>query len=166
MLLQPETPSGLNHLVLNVRDLDRAHCFWTEYLGFRHVGTWQPPGTSDAPPARMRFYSGEYNGKLRHHDIALFEQPSMPADLSGHPQVFNHVAITYPTREAWQRQISFLIAKGIVPSRQVERGATCSADLTDPDGNEIELVYELPRAVWEDDINAALNRAVSRPVGS
>jgi catechol-2,3-dioxygenase len=36
--------------------------------------------------------------------------------------------------------------------------------LTDPDGNEIELVHELPRAPWETDIDAALNQAVARPI--
>jgi len=161
MSLQAETPSGLNHLVLNVRDLDRAHAFWTEYLGFRHVGTFE-----GANGARMRFYSGEQDGKLRHHDIALFENPSMPQDLRGSPQVFNHVAITYPSRISWQRQIRFLQQKGVVITNQVARGATHSVDLFDPDGNEIELVYEHPRAEWEGDINAAINRAVPEPVGS
>jgi catechol 2,3-dioxygenase len=160
MSLQPETPSGLNHLVLNVRDLDRAHRFWTEYLGFRHVGTFENAN------GRARFYSGEKDGKLRHHDIALFENPSMPEELGAHPQVFNHVAITYPSRISWQRQIRFLQEKDVTVTNQVARGATHSVDLVDPDGNEIELVYEHPRAEWEGDINAAINRAVPEPVGS
>jgi len=46
----------------------------------------------------------------------------------------------------------------------VERGATNSIHLEDPDGNEIELVFELPRERWENDIQAALNLAVERPV--
>jgi catechol 2,3-dioxygenase len=164
MSLQSETPSGLNHLVLNVRDIDRAHRFWTECLGFRHVASWSPPNANGKD--RMRFYSGEQDGKLRHHDIALLEETSMPADLSAHPQILNHIAITYPSREAWQRQVQFLIAKGLMPFQQVERGATFSAHLHDPDGNEIELVYERPRAEWEGDINAAINHAVRQPVGS
>ncbi len=166
MSLQPETPIGLNHLVLNVRDIDRAHRFWTECLGFHHVGSLSPVDASGAPRARMRFYSGEQDGKLRHHDIALIEQTSMPADMTQHPQVLNHVAVTYPTADAWRRQIRFLMSKGLAPYRQVERGATCSAHLLDPDGNEIELVHELPRAHWEDDIEAALNQAKNQPVGT
>lgn len=150
MSLLPETPSGLNHVVLQVRDLDRAHHFWSELLGFRHVGTFHPREPNGGEQPRMRFYSGERDGKLRHHDIGLIEDPSMPADLTRHPQILHHVAITYPTREAWQRQIQFLVSKGMSPFRQVERGATYSAHLHDPDGNEIELVYELPRAGWED----------------
>ena len=164
--LQAETPCGLNHIVLNVRDLDRAHAFWTACLGFRHVGTWQRPGPEGAPLARMRFYSGEKQGKLRHHDVALLEQPSLPSELPRHLQVLNHVAVTYATREAWQRQIRFLISKGMTPDRQLERGAIYSAHLHDPDGNEIELVCEWQREIWENDTDAAINHAVALPVGS
>ena len=28
------TPVGLNHLVLNVRNLEESHKFWTEIIGF------------------------------------------------------------------------------------------------------------------------------------
>ncbi len=160
MLLQPETPSGLNHLVLNVRDMERAHHFWCECLGFRHVATWRQS------QAHMRFYSGVQDGQLRHHDIGLLERPSQPADLSAHPQRLNHLAITYPTREAWLRQIQFLVDQGLAPFRQVERGATFSAHLYDPDGHEVELVYERPRSDWETDIQGAINRATDQPVGS
>jgi len=46
----------------------------------------------------------------------------------------------------------------------VDRGVTHSIHLSDPNGNEIELVHELPRELWEGDIDAALNRAVERPI--
>jgi catechol 2,3-dioxygenase len=165
--LQPnaeaQTPSGLNHLVLNVRDIDVAHWFWTELLGFRQVGTLRRPGPDGEPRARMRFYSGEQDGKLRHHDIALVEQAALPADRAA--QGLNHVAIAYPTEDAWQKQISFLAARGVALRGRVDRGVTHSIHVSDPDGNEIELVYELPRALWEGDIDAALNRAVERPIG-
>jgi len=32
------TPSGINHLVINVRDIEESHRFWTEVLGFKQVG--------------------------------------------------------------------------------------------------------------------------------
>src|SRR5579862_6027452 len=102
---EAETPCGLNHVVLNVRDIEAAHRFWTECLGFRHVGTSRRPGPGVAPNRAMRFYSGELDGKLRHHDIALVERVRLPDDG---PQALNHVAIAYPTHEAWERQIAFL----------------------------------------------------------
>lgn len=158
---EAQTPCGLNHLVLNVRDIEESHRFWTELLGFRQVGASRRPGADGKPP--MRFYSGERDGKLRHHDIALVEASVPPADLA-HPQALNHVAVEYATQEAWQRQIAFLTARGVALYRRVERGVTHSIHLTDPDGHQIELVCELPRALWENDIDAALNYAVERPV--
>ena len=38
-----QTPCGLNHIVMNVRDLDVAHRFWAESLGFRQVGIFERP---------------------------------------------------------------------------------------------------------------------------
>jgi catechol 2,3-dioxygenase len=54
--------------------------------------------------------------------------------------------------------------RGIALKRRVHRGATWSAHLHDQDGNEVELVYELPRVLWEDDIDGALNTAVTQPL--
>ena len=154
-----QAPCGINHVVLNVRDMDVAHRFWTESLGFRHVATGRAPSDGSRP---MRFYSGEVDGKLRHHDIALMER----ADLGGNgARTLNHVAIAYPTFEAFQQQIAFLMARGIALHRRIDRGVTHSIHLKDPDGNEIELVHELPRSAWEDDMQAALDHAVERPIG-
>jgi catechol 2,3-dioxygenase len=161
---EAQTPRGLNHVVLNVRNLEESHRFWTGLLGFRHVGTLRRPGPDGKPRARMRFYSGERDGNLRHHDIALVER-LLPDDLAEHPQALNHVAIEYATQEAWQKQIAFLTARGVTLYGRVDRGVTRSIHLTDPNGNEVELVHELPRELWEGDIDAALNRAVERSIG-
>ncbi len=159
---EAQTPCGLNHLVLNVRDIEESHRFWTDLLGFHQVGVSHRPDPDGKPP--MRFYSGKRDGKLRHHDIALVEGLAPPAGAAVHPQALNHVAIEYATQWAWQKQIAFLIKRGVVLYRRVERGVTHSIHLTDPNGYQIELVYELPRALWESNIDAALNHAVERPI--
>jgi catechol 2,3-dioxygenase len=41
--------------------------------------------------------------------------------------------------------------------RRVEHGMTHSLYIHDPNGCGVELVYELPREVWEGDIDGALN---------
>lgn len=162
--LRAQTPLGLNHLVLNVRDMEVSHTFWTECLGFRQVGSFRRPGPDGKERTLMRFYSGERNGKLTHHDIALFDAPELKQQPTGQRQAFNHVAITYPNRAAWEAQIEFLVSRGVALRRKVERRATFSLHLDDPDGNEIELVFELPRESWENDIDTALNYAVERPI--
>ena len=54
---KPVTPRGINHLVLNVRDIEESHRFWTEIVGFRQVGQLTPTAERPNPP-KMRFYSG------------------------------------------------------------------------------------------------------------
>ena len=79
-------------------------------------------------------------------------------------QVLHHLAVEYPSLEAWEAQIAFLRALGIPLHRRVVRGATHSIHLSDPDGTLVELVFELPRAAWEADIEGALRHAVERPL--
>src|SRR6266851_8728372 len=104
------TPSGINHLVLNVRDIEESHRFWTEIVGLKQVGALRPrPGR--ATPPKMRFYSGDHGGKMTHHDVALVESPNLaaPAEwvLSDGRVAINHVALTMPNREAWLKQLAF-----------------------------------------------------------
>lgn len=157
----PVTPSGLNHLVINVRDIGESHRFWTEMLGFRQVGA-VPPGLGGVRRGEMRFYSGEREGRLHHHDVALCEMPNLPAP-GAQPSAIGHIAITLPSREAWLAQLGFLQSRGIVFERRVEHGMTHSVYIHDPNGYSVELLYELPRAMWEGDINAALNHYVAVP---
>ena len=82
----------------------------------------------------MHFYSGEQDGKLRHHDIALVEASPLPPTPPA-PQALNHVAIEYATQEAWDKQIAFLTAHGVALHGRVDRGVTHSIHLTDPNGS-------------------------------
>ena len=158
----PQVPRGVNHLVVNVRDIDESHRFWTELLGFRHVGTARRARDDGGPPTR--FYSGLKDGQLHHHDIALHQQPALAPGDAARAQSLDHIAIEYASEEAWRAQIRFLVDHGVALHRLIERGATHSIHLTDPNGIAVELVFELPRAQWEDDIDGALNRAVLKPL--
>lgn len=164
----PVTPVGLNHLVLNVRDIEESHRFWTEIIGFRQVGEIHPTPQRPDPP-KMRFYSGDHgSGAMSHHDVALVENrdlPEPPAEWSmiGMRCAINHIAIALPNRDAWLKQLAYLQSRGVKFDRRVEHGMTHSLYIHDPNGYGIELLYELPRDVWEGDIDAALNFAVRLP---
>ena len=160
------TPVGINHLVLNVRDIEESHAFWTEIMGFKQVGELHPRPDRPNPP-KMRFYSGDHQGKMQHHDLALMEMPNLPPpsawSMSDSQVAINHVAITLPSREAWLKQLAFLQSKGITFHRRINHGMTHSVYISDPNGYGIEVLYELPREVWEGDIDAALNYAEPLP---
>jgi catechol 2,3-dioxygenase len=163
----PVAPIGLNHIVLNVRDMEESHQFWTDIIGLRLVGEFkQHPGRPPTP--KMRFYGGTGIDGAHHHDLALVEDrnlPPPPAEwrMWGMPMAINHIAITYPSREAWSRQLAYLQARGVKFDRRIEHGMTHSLYVHDPNGYGVELLYDLPREVWENDIDGALNFAVVLP---
>ena len=164
----PVTPIGLNHLVINVRNMEESHRFWTEIVGLKQVGELYPTPTRPNPP-KMRFYSGDHGGgTMHHHDIALIENPSLPAPpadwrMHGMPSAISHIAIALPSREAWLKQLAYLQEHGVKFDRRIEHGMTHSLYIHDPNGYGVELLYELPRELWDGDINAALNFAVEVP---
>lgn len=154
------TPGGINHLVINVRNMEESHKFWTEILGFKLVGT-----SSRRP---MRFYSGDHNGAMNHHDIALVENPNLPPppkdwEMFGLPVAINHIAITMPNREAWLKQLAWLRKNNVKFHRRVNHGMTHSVYISDPNGYGVEVLYELPREVWGDNIQGALDYAEPVP---
>jgi len=152
----PSRPNGLNHLVINVRNMAETHAFWTAMLGFQKVGEFAMRDPSGMQ-RKMQFYSGDHgNGTLNHHDIAFIEEGKFLTAIG-------HIAIGFPDRESWLRQIAFLQASGVKFDRRVEHGMTHSLYIRDPNGYSVELLYELPRAVWAGNIHAALNHYVALP---
>jgi catechol 2,3-dioxygenase-like lactoylglutathione lyase family enzyme len=167
---QAQPPRGVNHVVLNVRDLEVSHRFWTEIMGFRAVAELKAIPGRRRP--KMRFYSGiGPQGKVTHHDLALAELPAdvsaggdpAPWDLMPSRVGLNHVAIAGSDRESWLAQLAFLRSKGVPFLRRINHGMTHSVYIADPDGHGIEVLYELPREVWEQDIEGAQNHAELLP---
>ncbi len=165
-----QPPRGINHVVLNVSNIEVSHKFWTEVMGFRCVAELKP--RPDRPRPKMRFYSGvDAHGDVTHHDLALAEVPPAGAgapdrgDWSLMPSGvgLNHVAIVWPDRQSWLEQLAFLRSRGVKFHRRVNHGMTHSVYISDPDGHGIEVLYELPREVWEKDIDAAQNYSEALP---
>jgi catechol 2,3-dioxygenase len=151
----------INHLVLNVRDIEASHRFYTEMLGFEQCGELTHTMT-------MRFYRGSDD---THHDLALV-QVEDPATLPPVPDWsmapldvgVNHIAIGYPDRESWLERIRHLKDKGVEFKVRGNHGMTHSAYIADPDGYGLEILYNVPSEAWEDDVDAALNYFEYLPV--
>ena len=154
------SPCRINHLVLNVRDIEESHKFWTEIVGLKQVAELHARPGRPLPP-KMRFYSADHDGKLTHHDIALVENPNLPPpqewSLMDSQVAINHVALQMPSREAWQKQLAYLQSKGVKFNWRVNHGVTHSVYVNDPNGYGVEFLYELPRKMWENDIQAAID---------
>ena len=146
--------ASINHLVLNVRDIEASHRFYTELIGFEQCGDLTHTMT-------MRFYRGDSS---RDHDFALVQvdhadELAAADGWSMRPEGVgvNHFAIAYPDRQAWLDQLRHLRANGVRFARRVNHGMTHSAYFADPDGYGIELVYNVPAEAWAGDVDAALN---------
>lgn len=101
---------------------------------------------------------------MNHRDIALVETPSLPpASKDAAPTAISHIAISLSNRDAWLRQLAYLQSRGVAFERRVEHGMTHSLYIRDPNGYSVELLYEMPREVWEGGIQAVLNHYVSLP---
>jgi catechol 2,3-dioxygenase len=83
--------------------------------------------------------------------------------MTNNATAINHVAITLPNREAWLQQLAFLQRQGVTFHRRINHGMTHSVYISDPNGYGVEVLYELPRDIWEGDIDAALNYAEGLP---
>jgi catechol 2,3-dioxygenase len=154
---RPSRPA-LQHLVLNVRDIEASHRFYTEALGFEQSGTFEAPG---GRPIDMRFYRGQGD---HHHDIALVQirdpesAPEVPKfSLFSKQPGLAHLALCYEDRDAWLAQLEHLQNLGVEFKLRGNHGMTHSAYVADPDGNGVEVLYDLPPEVWQGDVNAALS---------
>jgi catechol 2,3-dioxygenase len=154
MSTTPSRGPSVNHLVLNVRDIEASHRFYTELLGFEQCAELSHTMT-------MRFYRGDSS---HHHDLALVEvnEPATAADpeqWSMEPKRVgvNHFAVAYPDRESWLAQLRHLKEAGVEFLVRGNHGMTHSAYIADPDGYGVEVLYNLPAEVWAGDVDAALN---------
>jgi catechol 2,3-dioxygenase len=148
--------ASVNHLVLNVRDIEVSHRFYTEVMGFEQCGELSPDHAYT-----MRFYRGDPS---HHHDLALMQVPD--ADAAAAPERWsmqprqvgvNHIAIAYPDREAFLTQLHHLKANGVEFIVRGNHGMSHSAYIADPDGYGLEVLYEVPEEAWIGDVNGALN---------
>ena len=151
----PSRGARINHLVLNVRDIEASHRFYTEVLGFEQCGDLTHTMT-------MRFYRGDRVASPRPRarpgrrsgDVGGTPEPwSMEARDAG----VNHIAIGYPDRQSWLDQLRHLKSCGVEVILRGNHGMTHSAYIADPDGHGLEIVYDVPAEMWEADVDAALN---------
>jgi catechol-2,3-dioxygenase len=126
----------LNHAVLYVRDADRVAAFYEEAFGFEVVE--RIPGVAVFLRAA---------GTDNHHDLGLF---SVGANAPGPEQ--GRVGLYHL---AWQVSSIHDLAAGRQTLSRLgalvgasDHGATKSLYGKDPDGNEFEIMWMVPREQW------------------
>lgn len=140
----PVSPVRLNHAVLFVAELERAERFYTDVFGMEIVAR--------APRANAAFLRLPRSGN--HHDLGLFGVgPDAPNPARGAIGLY-HLAWQLDTIDELTAARRILAEAGALTG-QSSHGATLSVYGADPDGNEFELMWMLPRDAWGDDEHAA-----------
>lgn len=135
----------LNHAVLYVRDAARAAVFYREAFGFDVV--------TEMPGAVFLRAAGSDN----HHDLGLFSVgPHAPGPGRGQVGLY-HLAWQVSTIQDLATARDDLRRLGAYVGES-DHGATKSVYGHDPDGNEFEVMWMLPRDEWGEHEHAAVVR--------
>jgi catechol-2,3-dioxygenase len=137
-------PVRLNHAVLFVADLARAEQFY--------VGVFGMVVAAREPRANAAFLRLPRSGN--HHDLGLFGVgPTAQAKRRGAIGLY-HLAWQVDTVDELEHARAALVDAGAYTC-DASHGATKSVYGADPDGNEFEIMWMLPREDWGPYENAA-----------
>ena len=156
--------ANLNHAVLYVRDAEAAADFYGRVFGFEVVSK-----EFGGQAIFLRAGGGE-----NHHDLGLFAVgPAAPRPPRGSTGLY-HLAWEVPTIEDLATAARELQAVGAL-SGASDHGVSKSLYGADPDGNEFEIMWRVPKDFWGEsehrgtvmalDLDAELRRwgAANRP---
>lgn len=136
-MVDPIPAIRANHVVLFVSDLERSVRFWTAAFAMDVVA--REPG-ANAAFLRLR-RSGN------HHDLGLFGiGPSALPKVSGSVGMY-HVAWQVDVIEDLEEARPVLVELDAYTGES-SHGATKSVYGRDPDGNEFEVMWMMPREEW------------------
>jgi catechol-2,3-dioxygenase len=133
----------LNHAVLYVADLDQSLSFYEAAFGMQVVAR--------EPRANAVFLRLPRSGN--HHDLGLFGVGAQPPRPRGSLGLY-HLAWQVDTIDELE-QSRLTLANLDAYTGESSHGATKSIYGQDPDGNEFEVMWMLPRAQWGAYENAA-----------
>jgi len=126
----------LNHAVLYVRDLDASVNFYKRVFGFGEI-------------ARIRNFMAFLRaaGSDNHHDLGLMAVgPTGPRPPRASTGLY-HLAWEVPRIDDLAAASGVLQEAGALTGAS-DHGATKSLYGRDPDGNEFEIMWMVPRAAW------------------
>lgn len=128
-------PQHLAHLVLRVRDIARSEYFYTKILGL----------TVTSRDLGMVFLSADSTPS---HELAL--APIRDGNTVSEPGIvgLSHFAWAMKSLEDLKTFYKFLQEQEVTVTGIGDHGISIGVYFLDPDGNKVEVFYELPRNQW------------------
>jgi catechol 2,3-dioxygenase len=143
----------IGHVHLRTADIDRVRAFYVDVLGFdvvaelRDVPGWGTTGD-------MLFVSaGGYHHHLGFNTWKSAGGPPQPDGVAG----LHHVAIRYPSRAGLADALLRLRAVNWPIRQQTDHGTHLAIYIDDPDGNDLELMWDRPLEQWPRDAQGHLS---------
>ena len=133
----PVSPVRLNHAVLFVSDLERSVRFYRDVFGMEVIAR--------EPRANAAFLRLPRSGN--HHDLGLFGVGTAGGPKRRGAIGLYHLAWQFDTIDELAAARENLLGAGAYTGES-SHGATKSVYGVDPDGNEFELMWMLPRDHW------------------
>jgi catechol-2,3-dioxygenase len=141
--------TGMNHVVLYVRDARRSAGFYRDVLGFSLI--------IDDPQGRFQFLRAPES--QNHHDIAFFTIGSGagPSEAGRSTVGMYHIAwAVKDLAELEAMRVTLTEAGALVGAS--DHGVNKSLYAVDPDGLEFEVTWVVPPHLWGDEEHEAIIR--------
>ena len=129
-------PKYLGHVNIYVRNAERSHKWYTDLLGLH---------TYDFIPGRAAFLSADLE---QSHEVALIQVGDDAASQQKGQVGLNHMAWMMHSLDDLKEIYQRLKEKNIPIDHVSDHGVSIGIYFHDPDGNGLEVSYELPRSEW------------------
>ena len=130
------TPKQLGHLVIKVRDLDRAEDFYTRVMGL---------SVTEKRPGRMIFMSANTDMSHELAIVGLGDGAPGPEDTR---VGLAHMAWQMETFEDLKELYQRIKDNNMRIKHISDHGVSLGVYFLDHDDNEVEVYYELPKSEW------------------
>jgi catechol 2,3-dioxygenase len=137
----------VGHVHLRTADIDRVRDFYVGVLGFdvvneaRDVPGWGTTGDI------LFLSAGGYHHHLGFNTWKSRDGDPQPDGVTG----LHHIALAYPTRRGLADAYRRLQRAGWPIRQTADHGTHEAIYLSDPDGNDVELMWDRPSAEWPRD---------------
>jgi catechol 2,3-dioxygenase len=134
----------IGHAHLRTADIDRIRGFYVDVLGFDVVAEARDiPGWGTTGDA-LFLSAGGYHHHLGFNTWKSKDGPPQPDGVTG----LHHVALAYPTRAALADAYRRLKTADWAIRQTADHGTHEAIYISDPDGNDVELMWDKPPGEW------------------
>ena len=130
------TPGHLGHVNIYVRNAEKAQQWYTEVLGLH---------TYDLIPGRAAFMTANLDES---HEFAVIEVGEAAVSPQPGQVGLNHMAWRMDSLKDLEDFYNRIAELKVPIDKVADHGISLGIYFQDPDGNGIEVYYEMPRSEW------------------